>query len=55
MTSQQQINELKKRAKHFRKLAARAREQGLEHHARTLDDRAAEVDQRIRSHEALRK
>jgi hypothetical protein len=55
MTSQQQINDLKKRARHLRKLAARAREQGLREHADTLDGRAAEVEQRVRSHEALGK
>jgi hypothetical protein len=44
----QHIRELRKRALHLRRLAIAARAKGLPKHAQTLDDRAAEIERKIK-------
>lgn len=55
MTSQQQINDLKNRARYLRSRAAKAKSQGLLTHAETLDSRAAELERLARDYENRQK
>ena len=52
VTSVQEYREWKKRAAQLRKLAKKARDDKLNSHADTLEDRAFEIERKIRAYES---